>query len=148
MLSFLRLSFLPTSGSLGLLTLRAAVGGSMLWLHGRDKLLNFTDKLAKFPVILVNSKVSLGIAVFAQVICAALLVVGLFSRFAALALGLLLGWIYFHKDLQQPIMGAAVPEVMLLYLAACVTIFLTGPGSFALDGAGSGGAPTESKKKH
>ena len=137
MLSFLRLNFLPASIDLGLLVLRVASAGSMLWLHGRGKLMDFEKAAEKFPSILGNAKVSLGLAVFAEVLCAGLLVLGLFGRFAALSLAITMGvaFVMVHK---MALTGTGNGEMALLYLIPFATLFLTGPGKFSVDG-GAGG---------
>ncbi len=146
MLAFLRLTFLPTSADFGLLLLRAIAGGSMLWLHGKDKLLNFEEKMGKFTVIVMNSKVSLGLTVFAEVLCAGLLVIGLFGRFAALALAITMG-VAFFKVHQMQLSGPGSGEMALLYFMGFATLFFTGPGKFSVD-ANAGGGGGSSKREH
>jgi putative oxidoreductase len=134
MLSFLRLSFLPASADFGLLLLRVIAGGSMLWLHGRDKLLNFEDKMAKFNNIVVSSKVSLGLTVFAEVLCAGLLVIGLFSRLAAFLLAVTMG-VALYKVHGLKLIGPGSGELALLYFMGFAALFFTGPGKFSADGS-------------
>ena len=110
----------------------------MLWLHGKDKLLKFEE--TKFFNIVMNSKVSLGLATFAEVVCAILLVVGLFTRFVALALAITMG-VAVVKVHEMKLTGGG--ELALLYLAAFVTIFLTGAGKFSADGNLGGGGGKE-----
>ncbi len=147
MLSFLRLNFIPASIDLGLLILRLASAGAMLWLHGRGKLMDLRDfdKAAqKFHAVMGTAnvslnaaKVSLGMAVFAEVLCAGLLILGLFGRFAALALAVTMGvaFVMVHK---MALTGAGNGEMAFLYLVPFVTLFFTGPGKFSVDG-GAGG---------
>ena len=137
MLSFLRLNFLPASIDFGLLVLRVASAGSMLWLHGKGKLMDFDKAAEKFPVILGSAKVSLGLAVFAEVLCAGLLVLGLFGRVAALSLAITMGvaFVMVHK---MALTGTGNGEMAFLYLIPFATLFLTGPGKFSVDG-GVGG---------
>jgi putative oxidoreductase len=137
MLSFLRLNFIPASIDLGLLILRLASAGAMLWLHGKGKLMDFNKAVEKFPVILGSAKVSLGMAIFAEVLCAGLLILGLFGRFAALALAVTMGvaFVMVHK---MALTGTGSGEMAFLYLIPFVTLFFTGPGKFSVDG-GAGG---------
>ncbi len=114
----------------------------MLWLHGREKLhmlLNMEDKGAKFFMIVVSGRVSLGLTVFAEVVCAGLLIVGLFGRFAALALTITMG-VALYKVHHLQVTGANSGELALVYLMAFTTLFCTGPGAFSLDGKGPGAA--------
>ena len=78
MLKLLKLSFLPKSPDYGLLILRVALGFSMLLLHGRGKLLAFSTTAEKMNGLLgMPGNVNAGLAVFAEVVCSALLIAGL-----------------------------------------------------------------------
>ena len=75
----------PTSA--GLLALRLFFGLTMLLHHGLDKLNTFNIKAPHFPDPLgVGHSTSLALTVFAEVIAAILLAIGLWTRFAALVL--------------------------------------------------------------
>lgn len=143
----LNLEFLPQSPDCGLLLLRLTLGGSMLWLHGRDKLMNFSGKASGFfDPFHLGHKVSLGLATFAEVACAALLILGFFSRFAAAGLAISTGvaFFLFHKG------RFSEGEMAFVYFAGFLTLLFTGPGKFALDGKGGGSkgsAPKPSKPK-
>ncbi len=133
MLKVLKLSFLPKSPDYGLLILRVALGFSMLLLHGRGKLLNFSDTVGKFPAVLgIPSNIGLGFAVFAEVLCSALLIAGLFTRFAALMLSVTMGSAFFfvHKS---ALVGEHSGELAMVYLVAYVTLLFTGAGKFSVD---------------
>ena len=119
----------------------------MLWLHGKDKLLNFEDKMAKFNNIVVNSKVSLGLTVFAEVLCAGLLVIGLFSRLSALALAITMG-VALYKVHELKLVGAGSGELALLYFMGFATLVFTGPGKFSADGNFGGGGGGGGGKAH
>lgn len=140
---FLNLEFLPQSPDFGLLLLRLALGGSMLWLHGRDKLMKFSSLAAGFPDPLhLGSRASAGLSTFAEAVCAALLVLGFFTRFAAAGLVIGMGVAFFliHRA------KFAEGELAFVYLAGFVTLLVAGPGKFALDGKG-GGSPKGSAPK-
>src|SRR5688500_18401886 len=99
-LRLLRLDFLPCSAAAGLLVLRLWLGLSLLMLHGWGKLAGFSEKAAKFPDPLgVGSEASLALAVFAEVACALLAALGLFTRFAAAVLAIMMATAFFlvHK---------------------------------------------------
>lgn len=129
----LRLEFLPISADLGLLLLRAWLGLTMLCNHGLDKLLTFSEKSAGFPDPLgVSSPVSLALAVFGEVVCAALLTLGLFGRFAALGLAVTMAVAFFQVH-QGSLSGEASGELAFIYWAGFLTLFATGPGSLSLD---------------
>ena len=76
--------FIP---SVGLLLFRIVFGGFMLVGHGWGKLMSFSEKAATFPDPLgIGNQLSMGSAIFCEVICAALVVLGLATRFAVLPL--------------------------------------------------------------
>lgn len=118
--------------SLGLLALRAGVGAMMLLGHGWGKLVSFSASSATFPDPLgVGSTASLALAIFGEVLCAALLVVGLFTRLAAIPFlaTMLVAAFVVHAD--DP---WAKKELALLYAAPALTLFFTGAGAFSIDG--------------
>lgn len=119
--------------SVGLLALRVAVGGMMIYGHGWKKLTNFSAMSGKFADPLgVGSEISLGLAVGAEVGAAALLVVGLFTRLAALPL-------MFTMIIATFVIHGGDPfgkqELPLMYLAAFTALACTGAGRFSVDGA-------------
>ncbi|MCX6851806.1 MAG: DoxX family protein [Verrucomicrobia bacterium] len=133
MLKLLKLSFLPKSPDYGLLILRVALGFSMLLLHGRGKLLNFSATVEKFPALFgLPANVNLGLAIFAEVVCSTLLIAGLFTRFAALVLAATMGSAFFfvHKS---ALVGAQSGELAMVYLIAYVTLLFTGAGKYSVD---------------
>ncbi len=134
MLKLLKLSFLPKSPDYGLLILRVALGFSMLLLHGRGKLLDFSGTVAKFPALLgLPANVNLGLAIFAEVFCSTLLIAGLFTRFAALALAITMGTAFFIVHKSSLIAGPGSGELAMVYLVAYVTLLFTGAGKFSVD---------------
>jgi putative oxidoreductase len=131
----LRLDFLPLSTDLGLLILRIWFGGAMVVLHGWSKLTGFQALAPKFPDPLhVGSQISLGLTVFAEVVCAMFIVLGLFTRFAAVSLVITMavGFAVVH---QMALSGPASGELAFVYLGAYLVLFFTGPGRFSLDAA-------------
>ena len=145
--TFLNLEFLPQSQDFGLFLLRAALGLSMLWLHGRDKLMKFSSLATGFPDPLhLGSRASAGLIVFAEVACAVLLVLGFMTRFAAAGLAIAMGVAFFiiHKG------RFSEGEMAFLYFAGFVAVLVAGPGKFALEGKGGGSkgsAPKPSKPR-
>ena len=134
MLKILKLSFLPKSPDYGLLILRVALGFSMLMLHGRGKLLDFSGTVAKFPALFgLPANVNLGLAIFAEVVCSALLIAGLFTRFASLILAITMGTAFFIVHKSSLIAGPGSGELAMVYLVAYVTLLFTGAGKFSVD---------------
>lgn len=135
MLKLLNLSFLPRSTSLGLLILRVGLGLSMALLHGQAKLLNFSATAAKFPALFgLPSNVNLGLAVFAEVVCSALLVIGFLTRFAALTLSITMAVAFFMVH-QGALTGENSGELALIYLLGYLTLLFAGAGRYSVDRA-------------
>ena len=134
LLHLLQLNFLPHSADLGLLVLRLWLGLSLLWLHGRLKLLDFADLSHKFPDPLgIGSTASLVLAVFAEVVCSGLLVLGLVTRFAALSAAITMGVAFFVVHKASLEMGSHSGELAFIYLAGFVTLVIAGPGVLSAD---------------
>jgi putative oxidoreductase len=120
-----------TARSIGLLVLRFGVGLMMLLAHGWGKLVGFSDLAEKFPDPLgIGSTTTLLLAIFAEVVCALLIVVGLGTRFAAVPLlvTMLVAAFVVHAD--DP---WSRQEFALLYAIPFLALIFTGGGRFALD---------------
>ena len=132
--NLLRLSFIPSNWDFALLVLRIWIGGTLLLNHGWSKLANFSSMSSRFGDPLhIGHPASLALAVFAEVICSLLLIIGLAARFAALVIIIELGVAFVlvhHMKLSGPGNG----ELAFIYVAGLVTIFLAGAGRFSVDG--------------
>ena len=136
MLKILKLSFLPKSPDYGLLILRVALGFSMLMLHGRGKLLNFSGTAEKMTGLYgMPGNVNASLAIFAEVLCSTLLIAGLFTRFAALILAITMATAFFFVHKSSLIAGPGSGELAMVYLVAYVTLLFTGAGKFSVDRA-------------
>lgn len=116
---------------LGLLLLRVCAGVTMIGAHGWPKLLRFSELSGSFPdPIGVGSTVSLTLALFAEVVCSAAIVVGLFTRLAAIpaAFTMIVAAFVIHAD--DP---WNKKELALAYLVVFATLALTGAGRHSLD---------------
>jgi putative oxidoreductase len=118
---------------LGLLVLRLFFGLTMLLHHGLDKLDKFNTLASGFPDPLgVGHKVSLALTLFAEVVAAALLTVGLLTRFAALVLAFEMGVAF--TQIHKMTLGGPVPgEFAFVYFGAYLTLLLAGAGKISLD---------------
>lgn len=129
----LQLDLVPTSTSLAILLLRVALGTQMLIGHGWPKLMTFSEKAATFPDPLgVGHMTSMALAVFGEVVCSVLLILGAFTRLAALGGAVTMSVAFFLVH-GGKLSGANSGEMAFLYLVGFVAVFLTGPGLFALD---------------
>jgi putative oxidoreductase len=140
LLKFLQLSFLPKNVDLGLLVLRVALGAQMIYGHGWGKLMTFSELAPKFgDPFGLGTKTSLALAVFAEVVCSALIALGLFTRFAAVFAIVTMATAFFlvHKG---QLTGQGSGEMAFLYLIGFIAIFLSGPGKYSVDAQISSGA--------
>lgn len=117
---------------LGLLLLRVATAGFLLFGHGWGKLANFGARAPGFRDPLgVGSEVSLALAVFAEVFCALLVIAGAFTRLALVPM-------IITMLVAAGVVHAADPwakkELALLFAVPFITLLLTGPGKFSVDG--------------
>ncbi len=116
---------------LGLLVLRVVVGSAML-THGIPKLIKlFTERPIQFA-----NPVGLGVvpsmimATFAEFVCAILIILGLFTRLAAIPLVINFAVIFFVVHQTLPYAGKELPS---LYLVIFFFIMLSGAGRYSLD---------------
>jgi putative oxidoreductase len=115
----------------GIVIMRVALGAMMLIAHGWPKLTNFGAYSAQFPDPLgLGASASLALAVFAEVFCSLAIILGLFTRWAAvplIATMLVAAFIVHADDPWQK------KEFALLYLIPMLTLVFAGPGKLALD---------------
>jgi putative oxidoreductase len=115
-----------------MLLLRICFGGILLFVHGLEKLQNFTAISGKFYNFLgIGSKTSLALAVFAEVFCSLFVVIGLFTRITVIPIIITLSVAFFGADAAQPF---ADSNMALLFLCPFLVILLCGPGKISVDG--------------
>lgn len=115
-----------------LLLLRLMFGLGMLYGHGLRKMhrlfgadeITFADPFGIGPVA------SLALAVFAEVLCALLLALGLFTRWTTVPLIITMLVAVFYAHAGDPFSDK---EMGLLYLTGYIALLLTGPGWFSID---------------
>ncbi len=120
-----------TAFTIGTLVLRVGMGSLMLMNHGLDKMMHYGENASKFADPFgIGPEISLALTVFAEFFCAAFLIVGLFTRLAAIPLiiCMLVALVYTHGGAFFG-EGEAAGIFMVGYLA----IFLLGPGKLSLD---------------
>jgi putative oxidoreductase len=79
----------------------------------------------------IGSKWALILVIFAEVFCAILLIIGLFSRFAVIPLIITMCVILFLANKGEPLSKLELP---ILFLAGFVAVLLAGPGRLSVDG--------------
>jgi putative oxidoreductase len=127
-----------------LLLLRVCVAGFML-THGIPKL----QKLLAGGEIQFGDPLGIGVTasfiliIFAEVVCSALILLGLGTRFASFALAISMAVAAFVQHGNDPF---SRKEPALLYLLIYITLLVFGPGRYSLD-AKIGGGKSSGKKK-
>lgn len=116
---------------LGLLLLRLGAGGLLLFAHGWGKLIHFNERSATFAdPIGLGPFVSLALVVFAEVVCSALVMIGLATRLATIPILIFFMVAAFVQHAADP---WAKRELPLVYAVAFVAILMIGPGRYSLD---------------
>lgn len=117
---------------IGLLILRITLGLTMLIAHGAgkwEKLFGGGDIQFRDPIG-IGMVPSLSLAVFAEVICTALLVVGLLTRYALIPLIITMAVAIFAVHLRDDF---GTMEKAVVYGIGYLALFLTGPGAYSMD---------------
>ena len=116
---------------LALLIARVVIAVLML-SHGLPKLMQlFSGEPVQFiPVMGMSPTLSLGLAVFAEVICSVLVLVGFGTRLAVVPLIITMLVAVFYVHLDDPF---ARKELGLQYLLTYVVLFFAGSGRYSVD---------------
>ena len=117
---------------IGLLVVRLMAGGMML-THGIPKInrlfgeveVKFADPFGLGP------EISLVLAIFAEVVCAGLVMIGFKTRLATIPLMLTMLTAAFYTHWSDPFSKKELP---LLFFAIFLGILVSGPGKISLDG--------------
>ena len=121
----------PLAEDLGKLLLRVSAGGLMLWQHGWGKLAGFTERMDTFAdPIGLGPTLSLILVVLAEVVCALLVMLGLWTRLSSVPPIIAMAVVAFVVKGDDPF---GEGEMAVVYLAAFLTILLVGSGRFSLD---------------
>ena len=112
--------------------LRIVFGVLMISKHGYSKMIKFEDLHTRFYDFLgMGSTFSLVLVIFAEVICSAFIILGLFTRIAAIPLIIAMLVVVFGVNADKALVES---ELALLFLGAYVTLLLCGPGRISIDG--------------
>src|SRR5690625_93031 len=118
------------SSQLSILILRIGAGGLLL-THGIPKLLRVLDGNFGFAdPIGLGPELSLILVIFAEVFCAAFVIIGLWTRPALIALLINMVVITFIAHPDDPFSSKELP---LFFFVAWITLFLRGPGKYSMD---------------
>lgn len=114
-----------------ILLLRVGAGSLMMVNHGLDKLMHFAQKAGRFAdPFNIGSTTSLSLVVFAEFFCAAFIILGLFTRLAAIPLIIAMGVALFYAH-NGEFFGKG--ESAGLYLVCFIAILFLGGGKASLD---------------
>jgi putative oxidoreductase len=113
-----------------MLLLRLGVGALMM-NHGYDKLIHFKEYSANFMSFLgMGSTMSFALLVFAEFFCSLFLILGLFTRLAAIPLIVAMSVALFQAH-HGDVFGKG--ETPALYLTGYLVLLLVGPGRVSVD---------------
>lgn len=104
--------------------------GVLFFVHGMDKMMNFSELMAGFPSVLgLGSYMSLMLAIFCEFCCSLFLIAGLLQRVILIPMMVSMGVAFFDVH------DAMLPEgeLALIYMVVFFILFLVGPGRFSLD---------------
>lgn len=119
-----------TAISLLLLALRLLFGGLLL-SHGLQKWTNYSEMSATFPDPLgVGNSVSLGLAIFGEMLCSVGFIFGALYRLAMIPMIFTMGMAFFVIHGADPF---AVKELAFIYLVVFVLMYIVGPGKYSID---------------
>ena len=116
--------------NVALLILRLGTGILMM-SHGYDKLIHFSSMQYKFINFMgIGSSFSLALVIFAEFFCSLFIILGMFTRFAAIPLIITMG-VALIKAHNAEFFGKG--ELPALYLACYLVLLLIGPGKASVD---------------
>jgi len=119
------------SAAIALLVLRVGAGGLLIYQHGWGKLMHFGERAGSFAdPIGLGPVVGFTLVVFAEVVCSALVALGLFTRLAVVPLLIFFAVAAFVQHAHDPF---ARKELPLLFGFVYTAIAIMGPGAFSID---------------
>ena len=131
MKKFFSVNYSSSAFNITMLLLRLGAG-SLLMSHGYDKLIHFSETKAKFINFLgIGSATSLTLVIFAEVFCAMLVIIGLFSRLVVIPIIFSLSVALFKVHHLNVFTDG---EKAALFLTCFIPILLCGPGKISVDG--------------
>jgi putative oxidoreductase len=131
MKKLLSVSYPGWAFNLAMLVLRVG-SGILMMNHGYDKLVHFKEYSANFMNFLgLGGTVSLALVVFAEFFCSIFMILGLFTRFAAIPLIIDVA-VAVVKGHDMKIFSEG--EHAAIFFLVYVAILLVGPGRISVDG--------------
>jgi putative oxidoreductase len=122
---------LSNTTDIGLLIARVAIA-ALMFTHGIPKLMMLLSGAPiQFPAVMgMSAALSLGLTIFAEVLCSVFILIGLATRLAVIPLiiTMLIAVLFIHQA--DPF---AVKESALHYLLVYVVLLFTGSGKYSID---------------
>jgi putative oxidoreductase len=116
---------------IGRLFLRIGVAGTMLVHHGWPKLMGFSERIDTFSDPLgIGPGPSFILILIAEVICSALIVLGLWTRLTTIPPIIAMAVVVFIVKADGPFKELELP---FLFLVGFIAILLVGSGRYSLD---------------
>ena len=107
------------------------VSGFLLINHGYDKMVHFAEYKDHFMNFMgLGTTISLSLTIFAEFFCSLFIILGLFTRLAAIPLVIAMSVVFF-KVTHSDFYGKG--ELPALYLVAFLAILILGPGRASID---------------
>ncbi len=132
MKKILSIRYSTAAFNFSMLFLRVSFGLLIIVKHGYDKMIKFSTLQYQFYNFFgIGTRASLMLAIFAEVLCALFIVLGLFTRLAAIPLIITMLVAIFGFNAGKSLIES---EVAILYLGAFVTLLFCGPGKISIDG--------------
>jgi putative oxidoreductase len=115
-----------------LLVQRVATGLLLLFGHGLPKISKYSQLVGSFyDPLHIGHRLSLILVILAELFCSMFLILGLFTRFAAIIIAIELSVAVFIFHNGQPLISL---EPAALFLTSVFTIMIIGPGRVSVDG--------------
>ena len=130
MKKILSVKYSASAFNAAMLLLRLGIGILMMH-HGYNKLVHFAEKKNTFMNFMgLGSTTSYMLIIFAEFFCSLFLILGLFTRLAAIPL-IIATLVMIFKSHQGDIFGDG--EDAALYLSGYIVLFFVGPGRVSVD---------------
>ena len=120
--------------NVAMLLFRIVVGCMMIKI-GYYKLTHFEEMLKMFQSsIRLGVKTELSLLIFAEFFCSAFLILGLFTRLAAIPLIIAMSVAFFVAHHAEVFTKEGALQPALVYLCGYIVLLLLGPGKISVDG--------------
>jgi len=130
--SFSSVDFSTTAFNIAMLLLRISFGVTLLVKHGFAKVMVFGQLQTTFYSFMgFGPKFSLILALFAEIFCSLLVILGLFTRWACIPIIFTMLVVIYGANADKDFMESELP---IFYLTAFLTLLLCGPGRISVDG--------------